>query len=401
MTKLRQVQISNYKNIAVAVVDLHPRLTLLVGPNGAGKSNFVDALSFVSESLSYSPQLAFLNRGGLSAVRRKSARRATSLGIRLKLDLDNEGWADYSFEISAKPKGAFIVARERCIVQSGGSGPRHEFEIEGGKFKRETPGVRARIEPDRLALPVLSALEEFRPVFDFLAAIRHYNLRPDLLRALQDPDPQEGVALATNGGNAAAVLRRIKNESRNNGHAYDRICRLLGQVAPGIVRVAPKSFGQKQTLEFLQEGGPSSAWHLEALNMSDGTLRVLGILLAIFQAHMPSVIAIEEPEAAVHPAAAEILLDILLEGNSFSQAIITTHSQELLDNKKLSAQQIRIVETIAGAAQITPLPLSTQEIIRERLYTAGELLRQDEIRIDYDYAQQASDRLALFGKEEA
>ena len=394
-TRLSQVQIRNYKNIAAAVVNLQP-LTVLVGPNGAGKSNFVDALSFVAESLSHSIQLAFHNRGGIAAVRRKSGGHPTHIGLRLCLDLEDGGWADYAFDIAARPREAFSVAHERCIVQPP-TQPRHEFEVQNGKFIREVPGIRPRIEPDRLALTVVSATEEFRLVYDFLTGIRRYTLRPDHLRALQDPDPGEGAVLFPEGGNAAAVLRRIKENSEHNGQVYGRICRLLGEIVPGTTGVRPKSLGQKETLEFRQSVGQKHDWRFDALNMSDGTLRALGIMLAVYQPRPASLIAIEEPESTIHPAAAEILMDILLDGTERSQVLITTHSPDVLDNKGLEENQIFVVESVRGVAQITPLLETTRDLIRQHLYTPGELLRQDEMQVDSDYAANAVGQLDLFG----
>jgi predicted ATPase len=398
MAKLSWIQIRNYRNIAAAVVNLQP-LTVLVGPNGAGKSNFVDALSFVADSLNHSISLAFANRGGITAVRRKSGGHPTHIGLRFHLDLADGSWADYAFDIAARPREAFSVARERCVVQPFMQS-RHEFEVQNGQFRREVPGIRPRIEPDRLALTVLSATEEFRPVFDFLADIRRYNLRPERLRELQDPDPGEGAVLLQDGSNAAAVLRRIREDSPRNGHVYERICRLLGQVVPGTTSVQPKSLGRKETLEFRQDVGLQYEWHFDALNMSDGTLRALGILLAVYQSRPASLIAIEEPESTIHPAATEILMDILIDGTERSQILLTTHSPDVLDNKKLSDDQIVAVESVQGVAQITPLMETTREVIRQRLYTPGELLRQGELQIDREYVDQAARQLKLFGSME-
>ncbi len=396
-SRLRQIQIRNYKNIAQAVIDLQ-QLTVLVGPNGAGKSNFVDALSFVSDCLSHSIHLAFANRGGIAAVRRQSGGHPTHIGLRLRIDMADGDWADYAFDIAARSREAFSVARERCIVQYF-MGARHEFVVENGKFIRQVPGILPRLEPDRLALTVISGTQEFRPVFDFLTGIRRYNLRPERLRELQDPDPGEGTVLRGDGSNAAAVLRRIKESSTSNGHIYERICRLLGQVVPGTTGVQPKSLGQKETLEFRQKmGGQKHPWRFDALNMSDGTLRMLGILLAVYQPQPASLIAIEEPESTIHPAAAEILMDILVDGTERSQVLLTTHSPDVLDNKRLSDSQIIAIESAHGVAQITPLTETTRDLIRRHLYTAGELLRQNELGIDHEYA--TAQQLSLFGSAE-
>lgn len=394
--RLTELRIRNYKNIATAVVPLQD-LTVLVGPNGAGKSNCVDALSFVADCLNHSIQLAFANRGGIAAVRRKSSGHPTHLGLSFHLQSVEGSWARYTFEIAARPREAFRVAREQCIVQSAW-GQSHEFKVENGKFIREVPGIRPHIEPDRLALTVLSGLEEFRLIFDFLTGIRRYNLRPERLRELQDPDPGEGTTLLSDGRNAAAVLRRIREDSARNGHVYERICRLLSQVVPGTTSVQPKSVGPKETLEFLQKVGLQQEWRFDALNMSDGTLRALGILLAIYQSRPASLIAIEEPESTIHPAAVEVLMDILMDGAERSQVLLTTHSPDIIDNKKLVDNQIVVVESVQGVAQITPLTKTAREMIRQRLYTPGELLRQGEIGIDPDYAAQVAQQLNLFGR---
>jgi predicted ATPase len=402
-TKLRQIHLRNYKNIAAAIVNFQP-LTVLVGPNGAGKSNFVDALAFVADGLNHSIQSAFANRGSIAAVLHRSSGQPqpANIGWRLRLDLADGGWADYAFEIVTRSGESFTVTHERCIVQIS-AGPRHEFEVENGIFKREVPGIRPRIEPDRLALTVLSALEEFRPVFDFLTNMRRYNVRPERLRELQDPDPGKGTVLLPDGSNAAAVLRRISENGEHNGHVYERICRLLGKITPGIISVQPSSLGQKEILEFRQDIGlqPQETGRFEALNMSEGTLRALGLLLAVYQWRPPALIAIEEPESTIHPSAMEILTDILIDGTARSQILLTTHSPEMLDNKKLKDEQIIAVESVHGVAQITPLTKSVRDVIRQRLYTAGELLRQGELQVDHDYANQTARQLNLFSVDEA
>lgn len=395
---LHQIQVRNYKNIAKAVINLQP-LTVLVGPNGAGKSNFVDALSFVADCLNYSVQLAFANRGGIAVVRRRSHGHPTHIGLRLRLALADGGRADYAFDIAASPRERFRIARERCIVQPKMIGPpRYQFEVRDGQFTQRVSGIRPRIEPDRLALTVLSATEEFRPVYDFLTSIRRYSLQPDRIRELQDPDPAEGTILREDGSNAAAVLRHISQQGADNGYVYERICRLLGVIVPGTEAVKPKSLGQKETLEFRQDMGQKYPWTFGTLNMSDGTLRALGILLAVYQSSPASLLAIEEPESTIHPAAAEVLMDVLLDGAKRSQILLTTHSPDILDNKNLSDQQIIAVEAVRGTAQITPLTETTRDMIRQRLYTPGELLRAGELRVDSDYATTQAQQLRLFGE---
>jgi AAA15 family ATPase/GTPase len=77
---IKQVRIRNFKSIGQLSVSLEP-FTVLVGPNGSGKSNFIDALAFVKDCLADSLESAFRKRGGIGAVRRRSAGHPTNIEI--------------------------------------------------------------------------------------------------------------------------------------------------------------------------------------------------------------------------------------------------------------------------------------------------------------------------------
>jgi len=388
---LTQVQIKNYKSLGATVVDLGP-FTVLVGPNGSGKSNFVDALRFVSECLVTSIALALQNRGGINAVRRHSRGHPTNFGFRLFIDFAGGEQAEYSFEVGARPEGKFTVIEERCVFRPELMGQEHSYDIRNGEFVREVPGIRPRIEPDHLALSVISAVPEFAPVYDFLANMRFYALAPDRIRHLQEPDA--GEVLSQDGRNAAAVLREIQRRSIDN---HERLCRLLAKVVPGISYAEYLSVGPGETVRFKQDVGDKAPWNFNALNMSDGTLRVLGILLAVYQVSSPSFLAIEEPEATIHPAALDVVIDILKEGASRFQLLLTTHSPDILDNRKVKDDELRVVQSDKGKTTISSLGLLSRNVIRDRLYSAGELLRMQELEPNAEEARNKESQLNLFG----
>ena len=131
--------------------------------------------------------------------------------------------------------------------------------------------------------------------------------------------------------------------------------------------------------------------------MSEGTLRILGLLLAVYQPYRSSVVAIEEPESSVHPAAAELVLQVLLDAAQERQVLITTHSPDILDAKELSDEQIRVVTSAHGRTAIAPMAQASRQAIREHLYTPGELLRSNELSQDVQAATEAAGHLDLFG----
>jgi predicted ATPase len=388
--RIREVQIRNYKSIGKAVVELGD-LTMFVGANGVGKSNFLDALAFVSECLTDSIELAFKNRGGLSAVRRRSGGHPTHIGLRLIVDLGPHQVADYSFEIAAEKPERFSVARERCHI-SNILGPSHTFEVEQGRFKTPIDGIRPNVAADRLALFAASATPEFRPIYDFLAGMRFYSIVPSELRKPQPSDA--GHVLRSDGGNAAAVLKRIKDETPDR---YERICSLLGSAVEGIVSADHKSVGQFETVTFRQDVGLKHPWTFDALNVSDGTLRMLGLLVAVYQPGPVTVLGIEEPEATVHPAVSELILEILVDAARFRQVLVTTHSPDLLDSEDLSDDHVRVVTNPQNATVVSTLAETSRRAVRERLFTTGELMRTGELSGDAEAATTRADQLKLFG----
>lgn len=393
---IRRVSITNYKSFARTRVDLD-QLTLLVGKNGSGKSNFVDALSFVRECLEDSTAIAFRNRGGLAAVRRRSNGHPYNIGISLELDLPDNSRVHYAFKIAAKPKDqsreGFRVSHEICSICHF-MGEEHGFEVKEGQFtKPPFSGFGPKLSGERLALFSLADLEPFSTVYNFLTGIRRYSIHPELLREPQEPDA--GLYLEPDGSNAAAVLRRLA-ESPELSERYSRVCSILDKVVEGVRGVEPKSVGRKDTFEFKQDVGLEHPWTFDPINMSEGTLRVLGLLLAVYQPGDASVICIEEPEATIHPAAAELLIQVLEDASASRQVIVTTHSPDILDYEELSSEQIRVVWMSKGTSQIAPMSPMGRGAIREHLYTPGELLRIDELNPDHEQAATAAKQLNLF-----
>ena len=373
--------------------DLEP-FTALVGPNGAGKSNFIDALAFIKECLAQSIETAWERRGGSSIPTRQRGEPAT-LGLRVLIDLAAGSTADYAFEILAEDFD-FAVARESCVIRdrNGGSSG---FRVANGKFVQEIPGICPRISADRLALFAASALDEFRPLYDFLTSVQYYSVEPAQLRGWQKMD--SGDVLKADGSNAAAVLNHLEQlGTRSQDERYKRIGRLLATVVPGIQAISPASdgTGREAMIEFLQGKSEKKGRRLSRLwEMSDGTLRILGLLLAIYQPQAPSVLLIEEPEATIHPAAVEVVTQILLDAAQERQVLITTHSPDILDFKEIRDDQIRVVTMERGRTIIAPMSRASRQAVREHLYTPGELL--ESWRVEPEGYRSRSERIPGFG----
>ncbi len=165
-----------------------------------------------------------------------------------------------------------------------------------------------------------------------------------------------------------------------------RIEDYLGQIVPGVVGVERVTARDRETLEFDQQvKGAQHPWRFGATNMSDGTLRAFGVLLALFQKGRDGVgttqpfIGIEEPELALHPAATAVLLDAIRETAQHSQVLVTSHSADLLDNARVADESVLAVLSEDGVTHIGPLDEAGHSALKNGLFTAGELLRVDQL----------------------
>ena len=389
---LTRVILKNYKSIAACDVEFGS-LTFLVGPNGSGKSNFLDALRFVADALRTSLDHALRDRGGINEVRRRSGGHPTHFGMRLEFTLPEGVSGHYAFRIGARPQGGHEVQEEECFVNA----PRAaRFRIESGEI-RAASQIGPAASRDRLYLLSASGLPEYRPVFEAFSGMGFYNLNPDRIRDLQPPD--SGELLARDGSNITSVLRLL---GERNPLRKKRIEDYLMAVVPGIQDVNVRQVGNRETLEFRQEAaGARDSWRFFAANMSDGTLRALGMLVSLFQsgngehARVP-LVGIEEPEVALHPAAAGAVLDALREASHETQVLITSHSPDLLDSATLDTELILAVHIEKGATVIAPMDEASLQVLRQGLYTPGELLRLNQLQPDSKLFGERTRQLHLF-----
>ena len=354
-------------------------------------------MHFVKDALEGSLENALQMRGGLAEVRRRSGGHPTHFGIRLDFTLEDGRNGYYAFKVGARPAGGFEVQREECGVGYQGSGP--SFCVVAGIPESSSEDVFPASTPDRLALVNAAGLPAFRPVFDALTRMGFYNLNPRVIRDLQKP--QDGSSLKPMGENISSVISYLTRYSPRGKELVDEYLNLVVPSVHGVERIG---VGHMETLEFRQDtAGAKHPWRFNANSMSDGTLRALGILVALFQGDdkvKPSLVGIEEPEVALHPAAAAVVRDALGRASERCQVLVTSHSPELLDDPSLALDSLIAVAGDAGFTEIAPIDEASRAVLRDRLYTAGELLKLNQILPDrVTLRGLESTQLKLFGAE--
>ena len=378
-TCIKKVVIKRFRSFPSATFSFDNPL-FVVGQNGSGKSNLADVFSFVSEAMASPLQAVFDRRGGISSVRNRSSGRSypPNLGIAFELgDINGIKGGRFAFEVKAVPNYGFQIVREQCLVCRK-DGNRWWYD-RSNSWKSNAEGVTPALESSALCLPLVGGDERFAPVFRTLSAMRVYAIEPAKLRDMQDPD--SGVALKCDGGNAASVLQELL---RGDGAEERRLTvnRILETIVPATKSVVPKKHGNKLSMAFTQAWGKGKKLNFDAFNMSDGTLRSLGLIMAVFQKPSPSVLVIEEPEATIHPGALGAILDLIRQAAKTMQVVVTTHSPELLDAKWIRDTNLRIVAWQDGASHVVLPSEATRQAMCQHLMGAGELLRSNALHAD-------------------
>jgi predicted ATPase len=148
--------------------------------------------------------------------------------------------------------------------------------------------------------------------------------------------------------------------------------------------VDPLVLGGNITIAFRRRSGRGDeTFEFGPVLASAGELHTAFVLASLFQlaavdGRIP-LITVEEPGAFLHPGAAGVLFDALNEASEHVQLIITSHSADLLDRKDLDVSTIRTVSVEAGETLIGEVDEASREIVKDQLYTIGELMRGNQL----------------------
>jgi predicted ATPase len=378
---ITRVQVKNFRNLADIDVHLGP-LTVLVGRNGTGKSTFLDVLRFVRDALRLGLDTAISQRGGIDTLRRWSPRGRTN-DIEISLELkEKDGSARYSFLLGTGREEKRRVKREFIEIIPSHKGDKLSYETRSGKWldppsdfliDRERAST-IPIASDALMLPTLSNFfADLQAVRNNLTATNFYSVFPNTLRIPQKQTSE--TTLVEDGLNLATTLKHIKKQ----GTFQSDLVSALGRVVEGVHDLQVKEAGGYLVTQLKHDTQDGHTPWFPLAQESDGTLRVLGLLAALYQGTPHSLIAIEEPELSIHPGALAMLSEVIEEAATRSQVLITTQSPDLISC--FSADQLRVVERVGTETQIGPIDEGQREAINKQLFSAGDLLRIEGLHV--------------------
>ena len=370
---VRRLLLRGFRSIPAACIEFD-NPTIFVGRNGSGKSNLVSAFSFLADAMRMPLQTAFDRIGGVAAVRNRSSGKGRPPNLAMRIELGGKLRASYAFEITAREAEGFSVVREQCTFSTGKK--RYWFDRSRDCFDSNVSGLNPPIDAASLMLPLVGGAKAFNRLWRALSRMRVYAVDPRRLRGMQEPD--SGIVLLPDGANAASVLERIRSRAPRD---FKQISEYLETIVPHAKQVSVRRFDRNLALELTQAWGKDGSKRLDfrGSSISDGTLRMIGLLAAVHQRPAPLLIAVEEPEMNIHPGALGVVFDLLLEASERMQVIVTTHSPELLDEKEIRDRNLRMVEWSEGATGIASISDENRRALEEGLMEAGGLLRTNAL----------------------
>lgn len=382
---LIKLHVKNYRSIEDMTLEFSP-LTVLVGPNGAGKSSVIDVLRFVRDALRVGLENAILNRHGMSALRRWSPKgRPYDVHIELSFHIRGEK-ASYAFTLGSITRGEYKVKWEKYTDTHEGAP--FGYEIKNGRwvqppYDKQHPewpffgtgeGKRGKVvDPElQLSLFLPRAFFPFGSLQGFIQEMGFYTIYPNLLHEPQKP--ANPYPLDERAQNLASVLKDMKRKKQRR-EGLHALIKTLSLAVEGISDISVTQVGGYLVTRLHHgQGGPAFPLAQE----SEGTLRLLGLLTALYQYPPRSLLAIEEPELTVHPGALCVLRDTLLEISARSQLLVTTHSPDLLYD--LPVETLRVVEKIGNVTLVGAIAEEQREAIAKKLFFPGELMRIEGLR---------------------
>jgi predicted ATPase len=348
---LSKLRVQHYKSLFDTEVDLEP-LTVFIGPNGSGKSNICESLAVLSDFLKRLIDI------GASGGNIKDFFAESLLSVNKNpQNIESKFWQgklDFlSFDIRTTPGiENDLSPKDDAILDISVylDYPKQTVTLRAFDGKVQ---INDQIRVGIFRESLVSYKYPDSPLASSLKRVSIYDFTPTALSSNSAPSAKD--MNRTGQGIAYSLVDILHNNRKSFDELEERLTRLI----PNIQRISlPRTPNQTFSLELIDR---YSEHHIPAYDISDGTLRILAFLTALYQENTPSIICFEEIENGVHPWLLHKIMELLkivstegITGNPV-QVLITTHSPVLLNY--VEPHQVRAVELDdEGKTQVHALP---------------------------------------------
>jgi predicted ATPase len=372
---IKKIKIENFKSFDNLEINLN-NFNVLIGANASGKSNFIHIFEFLRDIVNHHLNNAISMQGDIEYLRNVNIGHSKNLSMEITGNYENGRgiiWKKfeggfygikmsemiYRFSIEFyKVKSGFKIIEDKLSVKfkvlkilTLNNRKSKEEELGDGTFilASENRKIKSKfdmpkgIEIDKIdmfpfakfidKLPLKTLLLEtpfFKMPFevaDIFQDVAVYNFDPKLpKKAIPITGKTE---LEEDGSNLAIALKNIIDDKNSR----NRFSNLIKDVLSFVDSLDVEKFADRSLLVRLKEIY-SKGKFLPASLLSDGTINITALILALYFGKKPFII-VEEPERNIHPHLISKVMEMMKEVSKRKQIIVTTHNPEILKHTQL------------------------------------------------------------------
>ncbi|RKZ53500.1 MAG: hypothetical protein DRR16_06255 [Candidatus Parabeggiatoa sp. nov. 3] len=317
---LKQINLRNFLSLHEVSLPFKP-LTVLVGANASGKSNILKACLVLNrmiqrrESLPEKTTIQGWTWAG-------EPQGKIDFEIQLEIDHNPTTYHLVLQNSASKPiytENLRINDVEVISVQEGNGQIRADENQNSPVLTYSSNKLALTSAGDYGKKPVTNLLTDFIKNWAF------FNFMPEVMRSKNPLFVNPTLDIPTQLDDDGSALKHLLfSWYEKNADKFEAVNQAL---ASSVTPFGLESLNKEGELGLLE--GYDKPIPLD--KASDGTLRLLAYYTLLNQSELPPLIAIEEPERNLHPAALAEVANLLEELALRTQVIVTTHSAQLLD----------------------------------------------------------------------
>ena len=385
---LKRLRIKNFKLLRDLDLELASGVpTVLIGPNASGKSTVLEVLDFVSRCALEGLERAVTAHGGMAGIRTIGVKDPVKISLSWGFVIEPESettraWdLTWTIELGASPTGQVLIQAETLM-----DGERKLVETVAGErliYSEIMDVAPSKISESRaLAFEVRMDRQRYEGVFllrTMLGSLRVLgalsSIPPWAAASAERASARDAMVISTEsyvGREGIGLANALYNLQTEHADAWAKLERAFRAEFPFVKRIVfpPDPGGSR--ISFAVEDERFPARRVFASEMSDGMIVFLCLLSLVLHPGQRAALALDEPDAHLHPSALRRLLALAHEPHEGRCLIIVTHSNTLLDELREPVQSIRIVETTPQGARIRRLDAGSLEAWRTE-YALSEL----------------------------
>ena len=364
--KFIKIKVKNFKSYTDLEIDFN-KLNYIIGGNASGKSNFVNILKFFNDIIYYGLDDAVLLQGGIKYIFNANSEKDSNIVLEYELDFEDEKNRTFDIFSDIVEQKMYLPRKMYYVLEIKPNGNGNGYKIRNEKLeitvdemlkkkkgkksnsnRKKSYDIFIKRGPDKNVIDnfdefklgeidslfnidraiqiakrdddllIRSFIVSFGLLFRYDTKIKIFNFDVNLLKS-----PSNIAArgeLEEDGSNLVNVIQQLLKNKSNK----EKLKLILKTVLPFIDDITVENSFNKSLFFKVKESYNKNEFPSSML--SDGTVNILALIVALYFQDDNEIIVLEEPERNIHPKMLKNIVTFLEEVSSNKQIFVTTHN---------------------------------------------------------------------------